>query len=77
MAEVTYRVTITVHEVLWTNGIAQVVGDLELEGTVGAVYETDSPVEAARVARFLGGTALRLPPVDTEMLIDEEIAEVF
>jgi len=72
---VQYLVSIVVHEVDYETGKTE---EILLEGQpVDAVHVCESPIEAARVARFLGGTALRLPPIDTEALVDEEIIEAF
>jgi len=49
--------------------------EIGVDGPTLGVYEADSLIEAAMVARFLGAIALRLPPVDSDKLIDNEIRE--
>lgn len=49
--------------------------EVDVDGPTLGVYKADNLIEAAMVARFLGAIALRLPPVDTDKLIDNEIRE--
>jgi len=49
--------------------------EINVDGPTLGVYEADNLIEAAMVARFLGAIALRLPPIDTDKLADNEIRE--
>lgn len=41
-----------------------------------AAYETTSSVVAGRVARYLEGNLVRLPAVDEDAVIEEELQEI-
>ncbi len=50
--------------------------NVELDGPLlGPVFESDDFIVASRVARFLAGSAMRLPPIDATRSMDEEIIE--
>lgn len=42
-----------------------------------AAFETTSSVVASRVARYLEGNLVRLPAIDENAVIDEELADSF
>lgn len=48
--------------------------EIEIAGPAAGIFESESIVEAGRVARFLGGIGLRIPPIDLDALMDEEIS---
>ena len=73
--EVQYLVSVVVNSVHADRDNWHLDEEVEVTGATDGVYVTYNLIEAERIARFLGGIGLRIPPIDAVAAFEEDLSD--